>query len=498
MNEIDWIDRAKQTSFGVYNIIDGRKSYGEGKCSIAKRSARNGIQLYEFGEGVSHDVDAAVSAAKAAFDDGRWAKKSIHERVSVIRKLAELVAKNADGLALYEAIDVGKPISNAIQDDIPSVSARLLAAAEAIDKLSAPSALDGSMFSYCLRKPVGVVGAIVGWNYPLSLAASKIGPALATGNSIVLKPSEFSALSGCRFAELALEAGVPPGVFNVVNGAGGIVGDALAHHPDIRLVSFTGSSATGKKLMKAAGNSNMKRLILECGGKSPFLVFEDYEGDLDVLARDIILDTAFRNQGALCVSSSRILLQSNIYDQMVPRLLDAAAEINPADPLIPETSFGAIINEGHLEKILDYVESGKGDGAELLYGGKQILQETGGNYVLPAIFDNVDANSRIAKEETFGPIASIFCFNTEDDAIQLANDSEYGLAAYAATSNAGRVQRLGRELEAGIVTLINTLDISPGGIFFGSEPHKQSGFGVEGGLAGLAAYTNTSHVSVLF
>ena len=498
MTDIDWIARAQARSFEVYNVIGGERGPAGGAARIDKFAARNGALLYTFGEGARDDVDRAVAAAKTAFDDGRWSRKSVHERKAVLAKLADLIEAHAEDFALNESMDVGKPITAALHGDVPLAAGVLREAAAAADKLHGASAVDGGIHSYQLRKPIGVVGAIVGWNYPLLLACQKVGPALIMGNSLVLKPSEFTSLSACRLAELALEAGVPEGVFNVVNGAGAIVGDGIARHPDVRVLSFTGSSATGRRLQVAAGQSNMKRLVLECGGKSPYLIFDAYPGDLDALADDIIRDTAYRNQGAVCVSSTRLLLQDGIRQRLLPKLLERTQAIEPGDPLLPDTTFGAIMNEQHMDKVLGYVASGLEDGAQLLCGGERILRDTGGYYLSPAIFDHVKPSQRIAREETFGPLVSLFTFRTEEEAIALANDSEYGLAAYAATGDANRMHRLARDLEAGHIILIGSLEAAPGGVVFGIEPAKQSGMGVEGGVAGLAPYTACAHVMTLF
>ena len=497
MNEVNWIERAAETSFEAYSYMSGERTASGGDSYLTKYAARNGQHIYSFGEGTVQEVDQAVALAKAAYLTSGWSERALHARRDVLLKLADLILENADELALYESMDVGKPIMAARNIDVPMAAEALRETAFAADKLEGASLVDGSVHTYQVRKPVGVVGAIVGWNYPLLLACQKIGPALMMGNSIVLKPSEFSSLSACRLAELAIEAELPPGLLNVVVGSGAIVGDALARHGDVRMLTFTGSSATGKRLQITAGESNMKRLLLECGGKSPFIVFDDYDGDLDALAVHIVSNTTFRNQGAVCVSSSRLLLQRGIREELLPKIIERTLLIQPGDPLAPETEFGAIINENHLGKTLSFVEAAKSEGAELLCGGDKSDIVPGGYYMTPAIFDNVAPYSRLAKEEVFGPVVSLFSFDTEDEALELANNSEYGLAAYAATSNANRMHRLGRSLEAGYVQLIGSLDIKPGGVSFGIEPMKQSGVGAEGGVAGLAPYTVCSHVSAM-
>lgn len=495
MTEINWHQRADEAVLEVKHVIGGEMPAVDTGEPIDKFSARDGKRLYQFGAGDAEVVNRAVVSARQAFNGGRWSRLPHRERKAVLLKLADLVEANRERLALYECLDVGKPITNALYDDLARAVGVLRGSAEKIEQLFSPSGSDTGVFAYQQRKPIGVVGGIVGWNYPLALAAGKVGPALAMGNSLVLKPSEFTSLSAWRLAELALEAGVPEGVFNVVNGAGSTVGDALAHHPDVDLLSFVGSSATGKKMMISAGQSNMKRLILECGGKSPYLVFDDCPDDLDTLAADIVA-TAFPNQGALCVAGTRLLIQDRIKDRLLPKIVEQTRQLVPADPLDPVTTLGAIINEDHMNKILGYISSAREQGADLLYGGKQIHQETGGYYIEPTIFDRVDPNARVAQEEIFGPVLSVMTFNSEEEAIQIANNSCYGLAAYAATENLGRAQRLGQRLNAGSVGIVGTNTIGPGFIELGVEGHKQSGFGMEMGLDGLKAYSVSTAVNL--
>ena len=496
MTEILWTERASKAELSIKNVINGKVAPQEANgAAIEKLSPRNGERLYTLHSGSASDVDAAVAAARAAFDDRRWSGKTLGERAAVLLKLAGLVEKKAEELALLESLDVGKPISIALHGDIPRAVAPLREAAHSADKLLAPSASDGTNFIYGLRKPVGVVGGITGWNFPLVLATTKVGPALMTGNTLVLKPSEFTSLSTWRLAELALEAGVPEGVFNVVHGAGATVGDALGRHNDVDLLSFTGSSATGKKLMVSAGESNMKRLILECGGKSPYLVFEDAPGDLDFLADDIAA-TMYQNQGEVCSASTRLLVQDSIKDELVAKVVERAKAMTPADPLDPATTFGALINEPHLKKVEGYVQSGLEAGATKLCGGERVMEETGGYYMSPCVFDNVPPGSRIAQEEIFGPVLSIFSFKDEAEAVALANSTSFGLTAYAATKDLARAHRLARRVTAGYMMIVGTDALSAGGVSIGGEAQKQSGFGTEGGLEGLAAYTAQSTVYI--
>lgn len=482
----NWVDKLKSAELTVRNFIEGEYVKPSGTNKITKHSPRDGALLYEFFDSELADVERAVASARSAFNDGRWRNLSVHHRKAILQEFARLIEEKKETFALYECLDVGKPITMALADDVMSTVSQIRGAGEKADKLLSDSALDLGMLSYKARKPVGVVGGIVGWNYPMTLAAGKIGPALAMGNSIVVKPSEYTSLSASLLAETAIEAGVPPGVFNVVNGFGGTVGDALARHPSIDLLSFTGGTETGKRIMKAAGASNMKRLILECGGKSPYIVFDDFPGDMDGIAGDIV-STAFANQGALCAAGTRLLVHEPIKDALMPKIVARASELIPNDPLDPDTRFGAIMSEEHMKKVLGFIKSGKNEGADLVAGGRQIKKETGGFYLEPAIFDNVNPKQKIAREEIFGPVLSVFTFRSEEEALNLANDSSYGLAAYVATQELGRAQRFGHGLDAGLVFIVGATS-SSGGVELGIEPQKESGFGVAGGLAGLEAY----------
>lgn len=500
MSNISWHVRARDADLHVSNFINGVYEDCLGEQFITKHSARDGVLLHQFPVGTGHEVDAAVAIAQQAFFDGRWHRQTTAKRKKVLQKLADLMEANKEELALYDCLDVGKPITSTLNEDIPLAAAAIRTCAEGADKLFSPSGSDGGATAYQLRKPVGVVGSIIGWNFPLWMAAIKVGPALAMGNSLVLKPSEFSPRSAGKLAQLALEAGVPPGVFNVVQGAGKTVGAALAKHPDVNLLSFTGSSATGKQMMIAAGQSNMKRLMLECGGKSPYLVFDDCPDDLDFIAADVV-ETAFRNQGQWCCAGSRLLIQKSIKEKLLPKILEQAARLVPGDPLDPKTTFGALIHEAHMNKVLGFIESGKKEGAKLILGGQRVHLDTGdassdGYYVPPTIFDEVQPHYKIAQEEIFGPVLSILTFDDEAEAIALANNSCYGLMAYAATENLARAQRLAQQINSGCLVIVGSSTLSDGNVDIGASPLGQSGFGYESGLEGLASYTvsTTTHL----
>lgn len=491
MTKPNWQERAEQSDFKINNLINGKISATESGELIDKRSPRDGRLLYQLHEGSSSTMDLAVSGAREAFNDGRWSRTTIAHRQAVLCALADLVEKHQDEFALYECLDAGKPISGAA-GEVPQASAMLREVAHNADKLFNPHLADGAYTVHQVRKPIGVVGAIIGWNYPLIMAVVKVAPVLMMGNSLVLKPSEFTSLSAWRLAELALEAGVPSGVFNVVNGAGATVGDTLARHDDVDMMSFTGSSATGKKMQVAAGSSNMKRLMLECGGKSPYLVFDDWQDDLDYLAADVA-GAAFSNQSANCMAGSRLLIQESMAADLLPKIVDQAQQFIPGDILNPDVNYGAIVNEPHLNKVLGYVDSARKDGGQILCGGQRLSIETqGGNagyYISPAVVDQVAPNHRLFQEEVFGPVLAVTTFKDEAEAIALANNSTFGLAAYAVTNNVSRIHRLSQALQAG--TFMITASSKPAEAFHDiyREGHKQSGYGAESGLAGLLSYS---------
>ena len=488
MTEINWHERLANTTLSVRNFISGEYSASKGNSSIEKHAPHSGELLYSFGEGTAEEADHAVACAKAAYDDGRWANLSLWARQQVLLKLADLIEEHREEFALYEALDVGKPISNAFYGDVSNAAGTFRNAAHNAGQLLHPSGSDGPYFAYHQRGPLGVVAGIAGWNFPLVLAAQKVAPALIMGNSMVLKPSEFTSLSACRLAELAVEAGLPAGVFNVVHGAGPIVGDRLASHNDVSLMAFVGSSATGKRLMKASAESNMKRLILECGGKSPYLVFDDCPDDLDFIAADIV-EAAFPNQGALCVAGTRLLLQENMREKLLPKIIEHTQKLKPSDPLDASTTFGALINKGHLEKVEAYIQTGQDQGATLLCGGERVNAETGGYYLTPALLDHVQADHRVAQEEIFGPVLSILTFKDEAEAVKLANDSSFGLSSYLATTDVGRIHWLGKKIQAGSMMVFGTSNLVGGSVPIYSEAQKESGLSPFGGLEGLKAYS---------
>lgn len=491
---IDWVTRSRALPLRVQNFVDGRWESARGKDTIAKHSPRDGQLLYQLPTGSPEEVNRAVASAEAAFKDGRWSLMPVVRRKEVLRNLAALLRGHRDEFALRESLDVGKPIADSLGFDVDAAAETIEFSAEAADKFYGKLyAADRSSLSYQLLRPIGVVGAVVGWNFPLLLAVGKVGPALATGNSVVLKPSEFTSLSASALAELAIEAGMPPGVFNVVHG-GPAIGAALARHNSVDLLAFTGSTKTGKAILVASGTSNMKRLILECGGKAPNIVFDDCP-DIEAIAEAAVA-RAFYNQGEVCTASSRLLVQESIKDSLLQLVIRKVAALTPGDPLLPGTKYGALVNEEHQRKVQSYIESGVADGAAVVYRGNSPPPVDGGFYIAPVIFDRVRGSQRIAQEEIFGPVLSVISFRDEEQALQIANETIYGLSAIVWTKDIGRAHRITQAMNAGWV-VVNATARPRGGphisvISIGG--HKQSGLGVEGGIEGLEQYTSRTAV----
>ena len=437
-------------------------------------------------EGDKADIDLAVSAARKAFEEGPWRNIDARERGKVLLRIMELIDKNKDELALLETLDNGKPISETTNADIPLVIDCFLYYAGWADKIHGETIpVRGEFFNYTLREPVGVVGQIIPWNFPLLMAAWKIAPALACGNTVVLKPAEQTPLTALRLGEICQEAGLPDGVLNIVPGYGPTAGAALAEHMDVDKIAFTGEYSTGQIIMQAA-SKNLKRISLELGGKSPNIVFADSDIDSAVAGA---MTGIFFNQGEVCCAGSRLFLEKSIHEEFIDKLSNRAANMSVGNPEDAGTQMGAQVSKEQFDKILGYIDTGKKEGAKLVTGGERCGER--GYFIKPTIFDEVDNNMKIAREEIFGPVVSAITFDDVSEVVRQGNLSIYGLAAAVWTRDIKKAHRLARDLKAGTIWIntYNTFDAaSPFGGF------KQSGFGRELGVHALELYTQVKSV----
>ncbi|MCH8179539.1 MAG: aldehyde dehydrogenase [Proteobacteria bacterium] len=484
-----WHERAQ--ALLAEGLVDGRASIGGQRTAAVSgetfvgRSPIDGRRLGEVARCQGADVDLAVRHARHAVDDGRWSAKAPAVRKRILQRWAELIVQHKDELALLETLDMGKPIRHSLSVDVPAAARCIAWYAEAIDKVYdqvAPTPA-GSL-ALVQREPVGVVGAIVPWNYPLIMAAWKLGPALAAGNSVVLKPSEKSPLTALRLADLALKAGLPAGVLQVLPGFGHEAGEALALHMDVDALAFTGSTRVGRHMLDCASRSNLKRVYNELGGKSAFIVFDDAE-DVARAAR-AAASGIFFNQGESCNAPSRLLVHAAVADEVIAEVLAQVPRYLPDDPLDAHTEMGAVVDEAQLRSVLGHIEAGQREGATLLAGGTRAHAETGGFYVTPTVFDDVSPQMRIALEEIFGPVLSVIRFQDEAEAIEIANGTPYGLQATLWSGQIDRALRVARALKAGTVH-VNQFDEDDMTVPFGGV--KQSGNGRDKSLHALDKYT---------
>jgi 4-(gamma-glutamylamino)butanal dehydrogenase len=471
----------------VSPLVEGRPVPSESVELLTTHNPASGEPLSRFAAGCAADVDKAVTAARRTYANGAWRHTPPSAKKKTLSRWADLIERHAARLDALDALEMGKPV--VVRAFSASMAAELVRFnAEVADKIQGETfASDSSSTVIQRRVPRGVVAAIVPWNFPTFNVVLKVAPALAAGNSVVLKPSELASQAALVLAGLALEAGLPPGVLNVVPGRGNIVGRTLAEHMDVDMVTFTGSSAVGKLIVQYAGQSNMKVVSAECGGKSPHVVFDDGL-DLDAVAGHIA-HAIVLNQGQVCSVGSRLLVERGVERPLLERIIPHLAKVVAGDPQLPTTTYGPVASQGQMERVLSHVSAARAEGAELAHGGSRILEDSGGYFVQPTVYTKVSERSRLAQEEIFGPVLAVMGFRDTDDAIRLANGTCYGLSAYVWTSRAQTAFRVANAVNAGY-TLVNA--IAPRGegpgMAISGEPYGLSGMGVEGGKAGVESY----------
>jgi acyl-CoA reductase-like NAD-dependent aldehyde dehydrogenase len=470
----------------VAPLIDGALSQSESDAAVDVINPSDGRRFLSIPAGSVVDVDRAVASARRAFELGHWSEATPSFKKQTLHRLADLIENEAATLDVLDAGEMGKPVSEALANG-KEAAGLMRFYAEAVDKVMGDMyGSDKHSFVAQRQVPRGVVAAIVPWNFPTFNAVLKLGPALAAGNCVVLKPSELSSRSALRVASLALEAGLPPGVLNVVPGLGETVGRALGLHGDVDMIAFTGSTEVGKLMLQYAGQSNMKVVMAECGGKSPQIVFDDGV-DLDA-ASESIAQFLLTNQGQICSVGSRLLVQRSIEPTMLEKISVRMRQTVIGDALDPKTTFGPLASAKQCSRVMQYIETAQAAGALLAVGGRRALQQTGGYFVEPTIFCNVSATARIAQEEIFGPVLSIIPFEDEAEALRIANSTTYGLAAYVWTANLSRGMRMAKGIRSP-VTINAAAPLGEGaGHAAAWEPAGQSGMGIEGGLAGMESY----------
>jgi len=482
-----------RTSFRTQAFIDGGFRDAASGATFATENPATGAVIANVAAGDAVDIDLAVQAARRSFEDGRWSRLAPADRKKVLLQYADLIEANAEELATLDALEAGKPITDTRDVDLPDTVKTFRWYAEAIDKMFdavAPTGPDA--LGLIVREPIGVVGAVVPWNFPILMATWKIAPALAAGNSMVVKPSRLSSLSAIRLAELAAEAGIPDGVLNVVPGPGGAAGAALGRHMDVDKVTFTGSTEVGRLFLQYSAESNLKEVTLECGGKSPALVLASTP-DLDLVTEQVLFG-ALMNMGENCSQGSRLIVHRSVQDELVERLAEGLKAWPVGDPMDPATRVGPMIDRPQLDKVMGYIERGRAEGARVVTGGSRTLEDSGGYFVAPTIFDGVRNDMTIAREEIFGPVLSTIPFESEEEGIRLANETSYGLAAAVYTTDLDAAFRVSRALRAGTVG-VNAY--SEGDITTPFGGYKQSGFGGrDKGLEALEQYTEKKTIWV--
>jgi acyl-CoA reductase-like NAD-dependent aldehyde dehydrogenase len=475
------------------HFIDGKYVEGAGSKSIDVRYPATGELLVSIPDGTASDVDRAVAAARHTFEAEAWRGKNPSEKERILHRVADLMEARKEELAALESLENGKTFREALRADVnPGIDSFRYYAGWVRRIYGETIPVDGPFLNYTLREPVGVVGAIVPWNYPTCIATWKLAPALACGCSIVLKPSELTPLTALKLAEICVEAGIPEGVVNVVTGTGATAGDALARHMDVDKISFTGSIRTGRALLKASAESNLKRLSLELGGKNPNIIFPDCDFDEAV---DAAFWGIYANKGEVCSAGSRLLVHESIHDRFVEKLVARAKAMNVGDPFDTSSEMGSQISEQQMGRILSYIEAGRHEGAVVRCGGNRDTQgsKAKGLFVQPTVFTDVTPQMKIAQEEIFGPVLAAIRFKDEDDAAQIANGTIYGLVSAVWTHDIRVAHRMARRIKAGSVW-INTYNGFDSASPFGG--YKQSGFGRDLGAYALEQYTNIKSVWV--
>lgn len=473
-------------------FIGGTYVSSASEATLEVINPSNGRLCLSIPAGCESDADRAVSSARAAFEDGRWSEAPPSHKSRTLHHLADLIASQNDVFDALDAGEMGKPVREAFGN--AAAAARLMRFyAEAVDKLMGDVySSDKTSFVAQRRMPRGVVAAVLPWNFPTLNAVIKVAPALASGNCVVVKPSELSSRSAMLLAELAIKAGVPPGVLNVVPGQGEIIGQALGLHRDVDMVTFTGSTDVGRRMLQYAGQSNMKVVLAECGGKSPQIVFDD---GIDVNSTaDSIARLMLTNQGQICSVGSRLLVQRSLERKLLDRIADRFGEVAMGDALDPATTFGPIASAKQYRRVTQYIQGAAEEGAQLVIGGRRVLEETQGYFVEPTIFRNVSPHARLAQEEIFGPVLAVIPFDDEAEAIRIANGTKYGLAAYVWTARITTGMRMAR----GIRSSLRVNAIAPmgegAGFAASHEPVGLSGVGIEGGLAGMESYLRRQRI----
>lgn len=465
----DVVSVARALRFADKAFINGRFTAALSGNTLETTNPATGEHLADLAACNAEDVDAAVKAARAAFEAGSWSQRHPGERKAVLLKLAALMEQEVTQLAVLESLDSGKPVSECLAVDVPETIHVIKWHAEAIDKLYDHTAPVGNgAMAMVVREPIGVVGCVLPWNFPLLMLAWKIGPALAAGCSLIVKPAEQTSLTALRVAELAHEAGIPAGVLNIVTGTGKEVGEPIGLHADIDMVSFTGSTATGRRFLHYAAESNLKKVVLECGGKNPAIVFDDADDLASVAAN--VLNGAFWNMGENCSATSRLLVHEQVKDALLKHMAEQIGEWRMGNPLDPENRLGTMITADHFCKVSGYLTAARKEGLKVVQGGFTDR----GIYVQPTIIDGVTPKSALFREEIFGPVLCVTTFKTEAEAIALANDTDYGLAASVYTGKLNRAIRVSRAVRAGTVT-VNCFGEGDATTPFGG--YKQSGFG---------------------